>query len=88
MTDNGLVNSSICKKCQHRFRRVFIPLKPEEYITENGESALTGEDNIIIYNQCLVTDMDMDSDETIECSHFEEKVETRVGSFFAPKFSV
>lgn len=77
MTDNGLVNSSICKSCKHRFRRVFIPLKPEEYINENGESALTGEDNIIIYNQCLVTDMDMDSDETIECSAYEKKDEPR-----------
>lgn len=88
MTDNGVFNNSICKNCKHRFRRVFIPLKPEEYVTENGDAAMTGEDNIVIYNQCLITDMDMDSDETIECSHFEEKLERQPEGFFAPKFSL
>jgi hypothetical protein len=77
MTDNGIVNNSICKSCRHRFRRVFIPLNPEEYFNEADGSTLTAEDNIIIYNQCLITDMDMDNDETIECSAYEKKEDSK-----------
>ena len=77
MTDNGFINSSICKTCRHRFRRVFIPLNPEEYMAEADGSEMPEGDNIIIYNQCLITDMDLDNDETIECSSYEKKEEPR-----------
>lgn len=70
-------NQSLCKTCSNRFRRLFIPLKPEEYIDEDGKSVLSSEDNIIIINLCLVTDIDIDNEFTIECSHFEDKVEKK-----------
>lgn len=77
MTDNGLQNNSICKTCKNRFRRVFIPLNPEEYFAEVDGSEMPEGDNIIIYNQCLITDMDLDNDETIECSAYEKREEPR-----------
>lgn len=61
---------NLCKYCRYRFRRVFIPLHPEEYEDAEGNSVLVGDDNIIISNQCLLTNMDIDREATIECSHF------------------
>jgi hypothetical protein len=62
---------NLCKNCRYRFRRVFIPLHPEEYEDAEGNSVLVGEDSIIISNQCLLTNMDIDKEATVECSHFE-----------------
>lgn len=70
-------NQSLCKTCSNRFRRLFIPLKPEEYVDENGESTLASEDNIIIINLCLATGIDIDNECTIECNYFEDKVEKK-----------
>ena len=68
MTEN---QGNLCKNCKYRFRRVFIPLHPEEYEDADGNSVLAGEDNIIITNQCLLTGMDIDGEATVECSRFE-----------------
>ncbi len=62
---------NLCKNCRYRFRRVFIPLNPEEYEDAEGNSVLVGDDNIIISNQCLLTNMDINREATVECSHFE-----------------
>jgi len=69
---------NLCKNCKYRFRRVFIPLRPEEYEDADGNTMVTGEDNIIISNQCLLTEMDIGEEATIECSHFIEREEETV----------
>jgi hypothetical protein len=46
-------------------------------MAEADGSEMPEGDNIIIYNQCLITDMDLDNDETIECSSYEKKEEPR-----------
>ena len=63
---------NICKNCCHRFRRIFIPIHSEEYEDVEGSIMVTDGENIIISNQCLVIDIDISGDETIECSHFEQ----------------
>jgi len=68
MTKN---QGNLCKSCKYRFRRVFIPMHPEEYEDEEGNSIIAGEENIIISNQCLLTGMDIDGEATVECSHFD-----------------
>jgi len=73
---------SLCKNCIHRFRRVFIPLRPEDYVDEEGNRALVGDENIIITNQCLVTSMDLDGDITIECDSYKSKEEKEISSPF------
>ena len=64
---------SLCKSCKHRFRRVFIPLRPESYEDEYGERILKDDDNIIIMNQCLIISMDLDGEDTVTCSKYEER---------------
>ena len=78
MTEN---QGNLCKSCRHRFRRVFIPIHPEEYEDVEGNAMLVGENNIIISNQCLLIEMDIDGEATIECSHFIE-VEKRGSNSF------
>ena len=76
---------SLCKNCAYRFRREFMPLRPEEYLDEDGNSVLQGEDNIIITNQCLLTAMDLDGEVTIECDSYksrDEKEEKESVTFF------
>jgi hypothetical protein len=74
---------NLCKTCKYRFRRVFIPIHPEEYEDDDGNTVVAGEDNIIISNQCLLTEMDIDGEATVECSHFIEREEkTSAISFF------
>jgi hypothetical protein len=72
--DTNLTNS-LCKECKYRFRRVFIPLKPEEYVDEEGKSVLPNDsdEHIIITNHCLISDMDIDGEITIECSHYKRR---------------
>jgi hypothetical protein len=72
---------NLCKNCKYRFRRVFIPIHPEEYEDANGNTMVTGEDNIIVSNQCLLTEMDIDWEATIECSHFIEVEKKESNSF-------
>jgi len=75
--------SSLCKHCKHKFRRVFIPLKPEQYVDENGEPIFNDEeDNVIIMNICLITAMDIDGESTVECDHFMPKENEGVFKFF------
>jgi len=63
---------NLCKNCKHRFRRVFIPLDVEEYEDMDGNPAPLGEGTIFISNQCLVMNMDIDKEATVECSHFTQ----------------
>jgi hypothetical protein len=63
--------SNLCKRCGNRFRRVFIPLKPDQYVDENGERIFDNdEDNVVIMNMCLVSGMDIGEESTVECDHF------------------
>jgi len=52
-----------------------MPLRPEEYLDEDGNRALANEENIIITNQCLLTAMDLDGDITIECDSYKSREE-------------
>ena len=67
----GENQGNLCKTCKYRFRRVFIPTRSEEYEGDEGNSMVIKEDTIVISNQCLIMDMDIDGETTIECSHFE-----------------
>jgi len=67
------MSNNLCKKCAFRFRRVFSPGKMEEYTDEEGNLVVAGEDNIVIINTCILTGMDIESESTIECSHFKPK---------------
>lgn len=68
---------NLCKICKYRFRRVFIPTHPENYIYTDGDAMPSGDENIIILNQCLVLGMDIDEESTVECSHFIKNEEER-----------
>ncbi len=46
-------------------------MRSEEYEDDEGNVVITNGENIIISNQCLLTDMDIDREATVECSHFE-----------------
>jgi len=75
MTENINLNNNLCKTCKYRFRRVFMPLRPEEYLDEDGNRVLENDENIIITNQCLLTGMDLDGDITIECDSYRSRDE-------------
>ncbi len=74
-------SKGLCKDCRFRFRRVFIPLNPGEFQGENSNCVLDKEENIVIMNMCLTSDMDLDLDSTVECSHFRPKEERAVPFF-------
>lgn len=82
MTNAQDISKSICKSCEFRFRRVFIPTNPEEYVVEgeDGEPLDVG-DNIVIMNMCLASDMDLDLDSTIECTHYRSKSGNKISLF-------
>jgi len=67
--------NNLCKSCIYRFRRVCILLDPKSYLDDNGESIFenSDDDNILIFTTCLVNDMDIQDEETIECSHYISK---------------
>jgi hypothetical protein len=66
-----MIISNLCRKCKNKFRRVFIPLKPEQYVDENGEQIFdNNEDNVVIMNMCLIANMDVEGEATVECDHF------------------
>jgi hypothetical protein len=78
--------SNLCKRCKNKFRRVFIPLKPEQYVDENGDPIFdNNEDNVVIMNMCLVATMDVEGEATVECDHFIPKANENVLSFFSLK---
>ena len=72
---------NLCKDCKHHFRRIFIPTHSEEYEDVDGNAVVAGENNIIISNQCLLTEMDIDGEATVECSHFIEIEKKESNSF-------
>ena len=76
MTENINLGNNLCKDCKYRFRRVFMPLRPEEYVDEDGNRVLANEENIIITNQCLLTSLELDGDITIECDSYKSRNET------------
>lgn len=68
--------TSLCKQCKHRFRRVFVPAKEEKFYDESGQAVLMDDEHVLIIQTCLASDMDLEGGEvTIECNHFEPKVE-------------
>jgi len=76
--------SNLCKRCKNRFRRVFIPLKPEQYVDENGSPVFdNNKDNVVIMNMCLVATMDVESEATVECDHFIPKAVENELTFFS-----
>ena len=65
------MSTSICSACIHRFRRVFLPLNPEDYEVEGDVEADT---SIIISNTCLMYDgVDPDMEDTVDCSHYKKR---------------
>ena len=82
MTTSNDMALSLCKSCKFRFRRVFIPLNPQEFKDEQGNCVLNEEEeNIVIMNMCLAADMDLELDFTVECTHYKPKEENSI-SFF------
>ena len=75
MNENINLSNNLCKDCKYRFRRVFMPLRPEEYVDEDGKRVLENEENIIITNQCLLTSLELDGDITIECDSYKNRDE-------------
>ena len=75
-------SKSLCKSCRHKFRRVFIPLRIEEYVDDDGNPISPEEDNILIINSCLISSMDIEGEETIECDHYKQKQEDDQFPFF------
>jgi len=72
MTKN---QGNLCKNCKYRFRRVFIPMRSEKYEDDEGNVVITNGENIIISNQCLIVDIDIDGESTVDCSHFTPRTE-------------
>lgn len=67
------IEKNLCDDCKFRFTRVFIPTKPEEFIDENGEPLLedfNGKTDTIGINICMLTEMEISTDITLECSHY------------------
>ena len=71
-------NQNICKDCIFRFRRLFIPINPENFVDEEDIQFLEGDESIVIMNTCIVSDMDLGLDSTIDCTHYKCKNETSV----------
>jgi hypothetical protein len=46
-------------------------MRSEEYEDAEGNVMITNGENIVISNQCLIVDIDIDGESTIDCSHFE-----------------
>jgi hypothetical protein len=61
---------------------VFIPLRIEEYMDDDGNPISPEEDNILIINTCLISGMDIEGEETIECGHHNQKQEDDQFPFF------
>ena len=80
MNENTALNGSdnICKDCVFRFRRIFIPRNPEHFNDEDGLEFLEGEENIVIMNMCVVSDMDLELDSTVDCTHYSCRDEIEV----------
>jgi len=66
---------SICKDCAYRFRRCFIPTSLEDYVDEDGNALFSDNDNIVVLNLCLISNMDIDREITIDCNHYKNKDE-------------
>ena len=70
------VEEGLCKDCKWRFRRVFIPSDPESYVDEDGDKVLESfddESGSLEINFCLLMDMDINADVTLECNHYKKK---------------
>jgi len=70
------VDESLCKDCKWRFRRVFIPTRPEEFKDENGDKILEdfdGKTDSLVINICIMSELDLDMDITLECNWYEPK---------------
>lgn len=68
----ALISKNLCDNCKYRFTRIFIPTKLEGLVDENGDAVLeefNGKTDAIGINMCLLTEMDIDGDITLECSH-------------------
>lgn len=46
-------------------------MRSEKYEDDEGNVVITNGENIIISNQCLIVDIDIDGESTVDCSHFE-----------------
>lgn len=77
------VEEGLCKDCKWRFNRTFIPTRPEEFEDDDGNKILEGYDgktDVLTINICLLTEIEIDMDITVECSHYGKKEET-IGLF-------
>jgi len=61
---------SLCKDCKNRFRRVFIPSNMQKFLDMDDDAISTEGEDVVIMTMCLASDMDLDLDATIECTHY------------------
>lgn len=81
------VEKGLCKDCKWRFERIFIPTRPEEFEDENGNNlfeSYDGKSDTLVVNICLLSELELDTDITIECSHYKkmEGAEKEIISLF------
>jgi len=70
-----LEQTSLCKECKHRFRKVFMSTQIEELEDSNGQMTVIDDENVLIIQTCLISGIDLESDITIECNHFVSRDE-------------
>ena len=63
-----------------------MPMSSEEYEDADGNSVVMAGDTIIISNQCLIVDIDIDGEDTVECSHFEPIEQKEDNDFSLSKY--
>jgi hypothetical protein len=63
----------LCRSCKWEFKRAFIPAHPEEFEDENGNKIKDslGGVGIALLRVCILSELDLDMDITVECSHYE-----------------
>lgn len=79
------MSNSLCNDCKYRFTRIFIPTRPEEFTNDNGDplfEGFNGKTDKVGINICLLVDMEMGADITVECSHHVKLSETQELSLF------
>ena len=48
-------------------------MKLEDYVDEDGNALFSDNDNIVVLNMCLISNMDIDNEITIDCNHYKNK---------------
>ena len=65
---------SLCKSCSFRHRRVFLLKETEEYDDDSINNS-----NIIIMLTCMLIDIDISGEDTIDCNKYERNNDRKNG---------